>query len=386
MLSEAVSEREESKRWRSEFTLPAYGVYLNHAAVSPLPFRVLSATDRALREAAPGAEAIWMERLAECDRVRESAARLLGARYAHEVAFVPNTSTGLSYVAEGLSWQKGDNVVTAESEFPSNVYPWLGLADRGVELRRVAEAEGRVPLEALERAIDTRTRVVALSSVQYATGFRIDLGAVAELCRAHDALLVVDAIQGLGALPLSVSESQIDVCVAGSHKWLMAGEGVGLFYISDRALERVRPVIRGWLSVKDVFGPVSDPPNYADGAARFECGTANVAGIYGLGAAIDWLLAIGPERIGHRVLELARRVELGLTRLGFELATEREPETSSGIVAGAHRSVPSKGLCEDLAVRDIQVAERKGLLRISGHFYNTEEEIDRCLDGIAELV
>jgi selenocysteine lyase/cysteine desulfurase len=374
------------KRWRSEFTLPAYGVYLNHAAVSPLPFRVLSAYDRAMREAAPGAEAIWLERLAACDRVRESAARLMGAGHARDIAFVPNTSSGLSYVAEGLAWREGDNVVSSQSEFPSNAYPWLGLADRGVEVRRVAEVSGRVPLEAIERAMTPRTRVVALSSVQYATGFRIDLAAVAELCRAHDALLVVDAVQSLGALPLSVVGSGIDVCVAGSHKWLMAGEGIALFYISPRALERVRPVIRGWLSVKDWYGPVADPPDYAEGAARFECGTSNVAGIYGLGAAVGWLLEIGPERVGARVLELARRVEFGLARLGFEFATERSVGTESGIVAAALEGVSSADLCERLAARDIQVAERRGWLRISPHFYNTEEEIDRCLAGIAELV
>lgn len=386
MLSERVLLREEVKRWRSEFTLPEYGAYLNHAAVSPLPFRVLSAVDRAMREAAPGSDPIWLERLAECDRVRESAAKLMGARSGSEIAFVPNTSTGLSYVAEGLAWQEGDNVVTAESEFPSNVYPWLGLADRGVEVRRIAEVEGKVAVDALERAMTARTRVVALSSVQYATGFRIDLGAVAELCRAHDALLVVDAIQSLGALPLSVSETGIDVCVAGSHKWLMAGEGIGLFYVSQRALERVRPVIRGWLSVKDWFGPVSDPPDYAEGALRFECGTSNVAGIYGLGAAVDWVLEIGSKPIARRVLELARRLELGLARLGFEFATDRSPGSESGIVAAAHRAESSESLCKQLAQRDIQVAERRGWLRISPHFYNTEVEIDRCLDGIAEIV
>ena len=386
MFSEITPGTQEIQHWRSEFTLPAYGIYLNHAAVSPLPLRVLSAVDRAMREAAPGSDPIWLERLAECDQVRASAAKLMGAGHAHEIAFVPNTSTGLSYVAEGYSWREGDNVVTAESEFPANVYPWLGLADRGVDVRQVAEVSGRVSVEAISRAMTSRTGVVALSSVQYATGYRVDLAAVAELCRAHDALLVVDAIQGLGAIPLSVSALGIDVCVAGSHKWLMAGEGIGLFYVSPRALERIRPVIRGWLSVKDWFGPACDPPDYAAGAARFECGTSNVAGIYALGAAIDWILAIGPERIAQRVLELARRLEFGLARLGFEFATERSPGTESGIVAAAHRSVPSEGLCKELAARDIQVAERRGWLRISPHFYNTEEEIDRCLAGIADLV
>ncbi len=385
MQSESLLETREIERWRSEFSLPAYVVYLNHASVSPLPFRVISAVDRALREAAAGSDRIWEERLAACDRVRASAARLLGARHPHEVAFVPNTSTGLSFIAEGLVWEDGDNVVTAESEFPANIYPWLGLADRGVDVRRVPEVEGQVRVEAIERAMSSRTRVVALSWVQYSTGYRVDLAAIARLCWSRDALLVVDAVQGLGALPLSVSDAGVDVCVSGAHKWLLGGEGIGLLYVSDRVLDQIRPAIRGWLSVNEPFGPVVDPPDYVAGAARFECGTSNVAGTYGLGAAIDWLLEVGPHRIGKRVLSLARRADLGLDRLGFERVVERIPGTESGIVSAEHPDRSASDLCAELAKRDIEVAHRQGRLRISAHFYNTEDEIDACMAALAEL-
>ncbi len=386
MLSETLAADEEIKRWRSQFSVPSYIAYLNHASQSPLPFCVCSAVDRAMREAAAGADALWMNRLAECERVRDSAATLLGARRPDQVAFVPNTSTGLSYVAEGLDWRQGDNVVIAESEFPSNVYPWLGLADRGVEVRTVAEADGAVPADAIARAITPATRVVAISWVQYATGYRVDLAAVGRQCRDRDILLVVDAVQGLGALPFSATDMDVDVCVAGAHKWMLGGEGIGLFYVSDRALERIRPVIRGWLSVRDVFGPVSDPPNYKDGAARFECGTSNIAGIYGLGAAINWLLEIGINTIQKRVLRLACRAEVGLFRMDFELAAPRTPGFESGLVCAKHPVLSAKELCEGLFKRDVEVAHRRGQLRIAPHFYNTEEEIDRCLDGIAELL
>lgn len=386
MLSETTLTMPETDRWRSEFSLPAYSVYLNHAAVSPLPFRVVSAVDLALRESAAGADRIWEQRIAACNRVRESAARLMGAEHPREIAFVPNTSSGLSFVAEGLAWGEGDNVVGAQSEFPANVYPWLGLSDRGVELRLVEEDEGRVSVEAIERAIDDRTRVVALSWVQYATGYRIDLDRVARLCRERDVLFVVDAIQGLGALPLSVVDSGVDVCVAGAHKWLLGGEGVGLLYVADRVIERIRPVIRGWLSVRKPFGPVSNPPDYEAGAARFECGTMNVPGIYGLGAAIDWLLEVGPERVGQRVLALAGRAEAGLVRLGFRMAAEREPGAESGIVCAEHPDRTARELCRLLAKRDVEVAHRRGQLRISAHFYNSEAEIDSCLSAIGELL
>ena len=346
----------------------------------------MSRMDAALREAAAGADAIWQSRIEACNKVRESAAHLLGAEHTHEVAFVPNTSSGLSYVAEGVDWRQGDNVVGAKGEFPTNIYPWLGLADRGVEFRRVSPRAGRLSLADIAAAIDERTRVVALSWVQYANGFRIDLAAVSRLCRAYDSLFVVDAIQGLGALPFSVVESGVDVCVAAAHKWLLGPEGIGLLYVSDRVLDQLRLAVRGWLSVEDVFGPVSDPPRYRPDATRYECGTRNIAGIYGLGASIDWLLEIGIERVASRVLALARRVELGLVSQRFVLAAERAPGEESGIVAATHPSVPSKLLCEQLATRDIQVAHRADHLRVSPHFYNTEDEIDECLSALAGLV
>jgi selenocysteine lyase/cysteine desulfurase len=342
--------------------------------------------ETALEEATKEADLAWRRRLAEIERVRGLAAGLVNAEPS-EIAFVPNTSTGLSLVAEGLSWRAGDNVVGCESEFPSNVYPWTGLDRFGVEYRRVPERDGRVDLDDFAAAMDDRTRVVALSWVQYATGFKIDLAAVAALCRNRGALCVVDVIQGLGALNLDVAESGVDIVVAGGHKWLLAPEGIGLCYVAGRVLEQVRPVLRGWLSVKEPFGPATGLPDYLAEASRFEVGTANIAGIYGLGASLEMFAEAGPSRIEGRVLALADHAASGLERQGFEVVGRSRLEERSGIVA----AVPPAGLeagalAAGLSKRGVQVAERAGRLRVAPHFYNTCDEIDDFLVALKEVV
>jgi selenocysteine lyase/cysteine desulfurase len=342
--------------------------------------------ERALEEAASEADSAWRRRLTEIERVRGLAAGFLNAD-PQEIALVPNTSTGLSLVAEGLDWRAGDNVVGCESEFPSNVYPWTGLERFGVEYRRVPERHGRVEVDDIAAAIDDRTRVVALSWVQFATGFRLDLKAVATLCRERNALCVVDVIQGLGALSLDVAEAGVDVVVAGGHKWLMAPEGIGVCYFAERALDRIRPVIRGWQSVKEPFGPATGPPDYLAGASRFEVGTANIAGIYGLGASLEMLAEAGVGRIERRVLELADLAASGLESQGFEVVGRSRAEERSGIVA----AVPPAGLeagalAAGLSKRGVQLAERAGRLRVAPHFYNTRGEIDEFLVVLTEVV
>jgi selenocysteine lyase/cysteine desulfurase len=339
---------------------------------------------QAAEESSALGDAAWWVHVAECERVRTLAAELLSAGES-EVAFVPNTSSGLSYIAEGLDWREGDNVVGTASEFAANVYPWSGLRYRGVEHRLVAEKAGRLESEEILAAIDDRTRVVALSWVQYASGFRLDLEAIGRICREREILFVVDAIQGLGALPLDVHRERIDVCVAGAHKWLLGSEGVALQFISDRVLERIRPVVRGWLSVENPFGPVDPAINYLAGASRFECGTRNVIGIYGLGASLEMLSEVGPETVARRILELAARLARGLEERGFTIVSGRRTGEESGIVAATHPKIEAEVVAKGLAERGVRIAHRVGRVRISPHFYNTGEEIDLCLEEIDRI-
>jgi selenocysteine lyase/cysteine desulfurase len=381
-----VTDGLDIERLRRHVPLTGGAVYLNHAAIAPLPAPSAERMAELARTVSRTGDQLWPERNRACEDVRARVARLLGARHAHEVAFTGNTSEALSVLAWGLDWRAGDNVVGAAPEFPSNVYPWLSLASRGVEYRPVAEQGGRVTAEAVLGAVDERTRVVAVSWVQYTTGHRIDLERLAAGCRERGVLLAVDAIQGVGALALDAAGLGLDAVALASHKWLLGPEGVGILYLSDRILDRVHSTRHGWRSVESRYEWTEIDPTPARGALRFEAGTLNVYGIHALGASLELLLDLGPEAVETRVLALSDRVAEGLRELGFELAAPREPGETSGIVAGAHPEHPAEALAEALAERSIHVSHRAGRLRLSPHVYNTEEEIDRALDVLAGVV
>jgi cysteine desulfurase/selenocysteine lyase len=370
-----------------EFPITEHCVYLNHAGVGPMPRRSASRMRMLAEWVSCSGDRHWLERQQEAERVRGLAAQLLGARDAHEVAFIENTSSGLSLMAEGLDWQPGDNVVGADFEFPSNIYPWMNLASRGVEFRRAPERDGRIDPEELLALIDERTRMLALSWVQYASGFRSDLARLGSACRERGVLFVVDVIQGLGALPIHVEDEFVDVAVASSHKWLLGAEGIGVLYVSDRVVEQVRPVRAGWRSVRELFQWADFDLTWGEGAKRFESGSLNVYGIVALGGSLEILLEAGAERIEPHVLALAERGAQGFRDLGFEIVSSRAAGETSGIVT----AVPPGGqdaaeIAKRLNARNVVLAARAGRLRISPHLYNTAEEIDRCFEVLTECL
>ncbi len=374
---------------RRQFPVTDELAYLNHAAIAPLSRQAAERMSAAAAAVAATGDRGWPERNEEVERVRGLAARLLGAGAPHEVAFTGNSSEALSAVAFGLDWRDGDNVVGPEPEFPSNLHPWSGVAEvsgRRVEYRRVPERDGRVDAGDLVAAMDEGTRVLAVSWVQYASGHRVDLEALARACHERGALLVVDAIQGVGALALDVQRSGIDVCALASHKWLFGPEGVGLLYVSDRVIERIRSTRRGWRWVANHFAWSEVDPTPAPGALRFEAGTLNVYGIHALGGSLDLLLGLGAEAVERRVLALAGRVARGLAERGFALAAPRTPGEVSGIVAGAHPEHSAEELTEALAGRSVVVSARAGRLRVSPHVYNSDEEIERLFAELDALL
>lgn len=375
------------RRWRDE-ELPVTRecAYMNHAGNGPLPRRGVERMQALADLVSRSGDRRWLERNAEMDRVRGLAARLLGARHDHEIAFVENTSAGLSLVAGGIDWKPGDTIVSAALEFPSNVYPWMQLGERGVELRQVPERDGRIDPDELLGILDGRTRMVALSSVQYASGFRSDLARIGAACRERGILFVVDGIQSLGAVPIDVERDFVDVCAASSHKWLLGPEGIGILYVADRVLEQVRPVRSGWRSMRKPFEWTDMAIDFAEGARRFESGTLNAYGIVALGGALEIFLEIGAADLERRVLALADRAAEGLAALGFEVISSRRPGETSGIVAAVHPRRAAGDLVRALARKDIVVAHRAGRFRVSAHFYNTEDEIDRMLAELADLV
>jgi len=370
-------------RTRSFFPVTVDLAYLNHAGVAPISTRVEEALRRYAAEATRrGAFDYAAAYDAEIERVRARAAQLLGAR-PDEIAFVKNTTEGIGLVAGGLDWRRGDQVITCDLEYPSNVYPWWALADRGVETVMLRAEGGRLPLERVEQALRSpRARLLALSSVEFASGARNDLDALGRLCRERGVLFCVDAIQSLGCLPLDVERSHVDFLAADGHKWLLSVEGCGVFYCARRVLGLVRPHVVGWRSVVDNQDFDTYHTELQPGAGRFEEGTPNTPGIFALGAALDLVLEIGVEAIAGRVLALTDRLAQGLRERGAELLSPRAGGAASGIVSFRLPDEEPARTVARLRARRLFVVARRGGVRASPHFYNDESEIDRLLAAL----
>ncbi|HEU4479154.1 MAG TPA: aminotransferase class V-fold PLP-dependent enzyme [Pyrinomonadaceae bacterium] len=357
--------------------------YLNHAAVSPPPAPTIAAVESQLRDVNLNGSLNYREWIATKERARTLLAGMIGAR-PEQVAFMRNTSDGLSCVANGLRWQAGDNLVTFNREFPSNVYPWRRLRDTlGVEIRICEERAGRIDLDELIRLIDARTRLIAISHVQYASGFRADLERLGRAARRHDALLVVDIIQSLGVIPIDVESELIDVAAAAGHKWLLTPEGIGLLYLSDRARARIEPTLVGWISVADPDDYNNFAQDWNRGALAWESGTAPSALFYGLEASLRLLSETGVQRIAVYLEELTDHLCARLSDFDYEVVSSRTSGEKSQIVCIRHKNnLSAMNLYSHLKARNIITAPRGERLRISPHLYNTKAEIDRLVESL----
>ncbi|MBI2168284.1 MAG: aminotransferase class V-fold PLP-dependent enzyme [Actinobacteria bacterium] len=372
---------------RSEFPVTDRWTYLNHAGVAPLPHSAAAAVAAyGAGVEADGGEAYRAHEAREAE-VRAAAARLMGVPV-EDVAFVKNTTEGLAFVSSGLDWQPGDRVVVPACEFPSNLYPWLALADRGVDVVQVEpeEAGERLPMESFEAALAGGARVLAVSWVQYGRGWQADVPALSRLAHAHGALFVLDAIQALGCIPAHFADWGVDVASADGHKWLLGPEGCGVMYASPAAREQLRVLEPGWNSVVhrqqwENRALVLDPT-----ARRFEAGTQNYAGIFGLGASIDLLLDAGLDEVWAHVNGLCEHLAAGLCNAGAELLTDRADGGGSGIVTFAVAGMSPTECTAALVQRGFSVRARGGGVRVSPHGYNTPEEIDAFVSAVAALV
>lgn len=368
-------------KYRDEFPITRKYNFQNHAGVAPISTRVAAAMRQYIDGTLAAADLEGgFYKLAET--VRRRCATLIHADAA-EVTFVKNTTEGIAFVANGLDWRGGDNVVITDVEFPANVYPWLNLRPRGVEVRSVPEEDGRIDLGRYLAAIDGRTRVAAISAVQYASGFRADLAAIGRTCRERGAVFCVDAIQALGVLPIDVRAMNIDVLSADGHKWMCGPEGCGLFYCRREMFDRIRPSTVGWICMKDAFDFGNYRFEFLEDARRFDCGSYNVAGVLGLGAAADLVLEAGIENIARRVLGLTDRLVEGLRAKGYAIVSSRRAGEASGIVA--FRSDRHDHAAVQRTLRDehrIIIAVREGRLRSSPHYYTSEDEIDALLAAL----
>jgi cysteine desulfurase/selenocysteine lyase len=369
--------------YRREFPVAANYLYLDHSGVAPISLRTKTAIDAFLAESVEGGSfhyPVWAQRIVD---IRRACARLINAG-PDEVAFVKSTSHGLSIVAQGLDWRPGDNVLFYEKEFPSNIYPWLNLRSKGVEVRAIPSRGGRILVEDIERLTDSRTRLLSISSVQFSNGFRIDLEKVGSLCRAKKVLFCVDAIQSLGMVPMDVRAFHIDFLSADAHKWLLGPEGIGIFYCSSGLAGRLSPPLIGWKSVLNELA--FDRPDFhlRTDALRFEEGSMNLLGIFGLGAALDLLFEVGIERIEQRVLDLGDLVLQEAEKRGHHVLTPSARHERGGNITFSGNFDPA-AMRDALREKRIMVNARGGGIRVSPHFYNTGEEIAGLFNAMDKI-
>jgi selenocysteine lyase/cysteine desulfurase len=382
-------------RWRAEFPVTEKLTYLNHAAVAPLSRRCATAMQRLAEDACLYGSLHYGDWLACYDGLRKSAASLVNAT-PDEIAIVKNTSEGISTVAMGLDWNTGDVVVAFREEFPSNFFPWQRLEKNGVKVKWLSIYD---PLDLIDEAA-RGARLLAISYVNYLSGHRVDLDAIGEICRRHGVIFLVDAIQGLGAFPIDVRRSGIHALAADGHKWLLGPEGCGVLYIHQDLQDRVDPVEFGWTNVAGYNDYASRSLDLRQDAGRYECGTLNTIGCFGLQAAYDLVLEVGVDQIGPHVQALADAVARGVVEKGYEtlspragwtsrsdgmgwtgrVEVTRTSSTGAGIVSFRKEGHQSEVIVSALKKAGITAAPRQGWVRVSPHFYQTGADVERLLD------
>ncbi len=362
------------EEYRTQFPITQKLIWLNHAAIAPLVKPAADAMIRFSQESRELASARYDEWLGTYEALRRASARLIGAS-SNEIALLKNTSEGLATVAMGLNWRAGDKIVAFKEEFPANQYPWQRLQAKGVKIEWLCATD---PLERIDESVKG-ARLLALSFVQFLSGYRADLNAIGEICARRGTIFVVDGIQGLGVFPVDVRNAKIGALAADGHKWMFGPEGQAIFYISPELQEQVEPVEFGWTNTANFNDYGARDMTLRPDAGRYECGTLNTIGCYGLRAAIDFVLEVGVERIGPRVQALGDRITEGVRKRGYELLGERTPETGAGIVSFRKATESSDAIVGRLREKRIVAASRAGWVRASPHFYMTEDEIDRML-------
>jgi cysteine desulfurase / selenocysteine lyase len=361
--------------------------YFDHAAMAPLPRSTAEAFEKWLKEAVEIGAPVWGDWVKRVERMRATAARMIGA-HSDEIALVGNTTAGISLIAEGLDWKPGENVVTLADEFPSNVYPWMNLESRGVEMRRVpTDVSGRLDLDRLAEACDKRTRIVTVSWVGFATGYRHDVANIAEIAHKRGALMFLDAIQGLGVFPLDVNALGIDFMAADGHKWLLGPEGAGIAYIRRENLNRLRPIGPGWHSVVPGQDYTHIELNLRNTAARYEGGSQNNAGFLAFAASLDLLVGLGAENVAAAVIDITEKACERLGRIGAKIVSDRRidyrgGEQRSGIVSFELPGRDPMALKKHAMAQGVVFGCRAGRLRISPHAYNNEADLDRLVDAL----
>lgn len=376
-VEKSLAEPALWERYAHQFPVRDRLVYLNHAAVAPLVRPAAEAMQWLAQDCLEFGSLHYDRWLAAYQGLRVAAARLVGAEPA-EIALVKNTSEGIATVAMGLDWRTGDRMVGFREEFPANYFPWKRLEEKGVAVTWLSVED---PLDRIDQACKG-AKLLSISFVQFLSGYRAPIQKIGEICRRNNCIFLVDAIQGLGAFPVDAHTWGIDALAADGHKWMLGPEGCGILYINRALQDRVEPVEFGWTNVAQYADYSSRDMALRQDAGRYECGTLNTIGCFGLRAAIEFLLEVGPGEIAPVVQNLGDRIATGVVAKGYQVLGNRTPETGAGIVSFRKPGIDAGEIVRKLRAAGIVAAPRSGWIRTSPHFYISPDEIDRLLDEL----
>lgn len=363
-------------------------IYFNHAATGPLSSRVIDAMQQHLFDRSAGPLDTYGRDMKMIGELRERAAALVNAPSPDRIAFPPNTSEAVAIVASGLPWHPGDRVLLNSAEFPANVYPYLALRQAGVEIDSIRCNRGSITPELIESSLTPRTRLVALSAVQFLSGYRADLAAIGHICRQHDIVFAVDGIQAVGAVRVDVQAMKIDALAAGAQKWQLSPHGSGFLYVTEELQSRITQSHLGWMSVDDPWKFYDYDQPLAASARRYEPGTLTIPSLWGMHASLGLLLEVGLPAVEEAVLGNSGRLIAGLQGIdNVDIHTPQETARHAGIVTfGFTAGLDPRRAFLGLGGAGIMAALREGLIRFSPHFYNTPTEIDTALGFLREFV
>ncbi|NQV50988.1 MAG: aminotransferase class V-fold PLP-dependent enzyme [Candidatus Marinimicrobia bacterium] len=370
-------------QFRSYFDVADKRIYLNHAAYAPLSRPVVHAMNEYFEHRLQGNPATWDIAEAHMEGLRKNYGGLVAAP-PERIAHMANTVSGINVLANGLDWQVGDHILLYSDEFPSNVMPFLNLKDRGVEVEFLEARDARVSPELFEAAIRPQTRLISVSSVQYLTGYRTDLKALADLCHSKGILFSVDAIQSVGVIPTDVMAMDIDFMAVGGHKWMMSPLGTGFIYLTEELQSRLKLVHRGYMGHVNPIDFGNFTQELSPHARRFELGAFNATGMVGAEKAIELLLECEPESIFRHVRKLINQFEWGLEELPYHKLYHFSDVEVSSICMFSHNDASlNKELFTQLVEKGVNLSLRGGGLRIAPHYYNTSAEIEELLELLA---
>jgi cysteine desulfurase / selenocysteine lyase len=374
---DSVKEMSLWERYAHQFPVRDNLIYLNHAAVAPLCRPAAEAMQWLADDCMRHGSLHYDQWLACYDGLRAAAAKLINSEPS-EIALMKNTSEGISTIATGLDWRPGDRIVAFREEFPANYYPWKRLEQKGVAVTWLSVTDSLDRIDEAARG----ARLLSISFVQFLSGYRAPVPAIGEICQRNHCIYLVDAIQGMGAFPIDVRASHIDALAADGHKWMLGPEGCAILYVSKELQDHVEPVEFGWTNVAGYNDYASRDMSLRHDAGRYEPGTLNTIGCFGLRAAIEFLLEVGVGEIAPVVQNLGDRITAGVRALGYDIYGERRADSAAGIVSFRKEGLTDREIVQRLRAAGIAAAPRAGWVRTSPHFYISPKDIDRFLEAL----